>query len=147
MHPDPYSDSQPTNRKYDIKCQIKVIHKGFKLFSGRQTDEDMVILIPEQSSEMEAFLDAWLPITLTDQEEAAGMVIKPTELLSDIKEPFQKRARLALCHRDQFSKEKHYLMVMTHEVEEKLLTRKGEKVLLRILPESVEVEEVIGGMD
>lgn len=113
-----------TRDRYQIRC--KVIRKKFSYREtqsrGKRWNEtaNSIILVPEDSDESYAFLQAWLPIRLSEEELQKINGQKPwAEVIVEAGAPISAYFRGALCNGNHLLDRPH-IFVMTKKAEEKL---------------------------
>lgn len=66
-----------TKNKYHLKCKVFFYEKGFVDSFDRQRQEEMVCLIPQQSTQQQLFYMAWLPEHPEDHFELTMLMPYP----------------------------------------------------------------------
>lgn len=114
--------------EFRVRCRVEVKHIGYEDWQSKgksQAEDDMVFLIPLESTSRDCLFSRWLPDT-------AG---QHTEVASYLPSPVSGLARLALMRRDQRSPEHHYLFVMSKGAEEDLKRHHGREIEIDIFGE------------
>jgi len=122
----------------------KIVSKKFSYREhqsrGKEWNEvaDAVILIPQQTTEADIFLSAWLPEKLTEAEKIVNPEIKEySEVLFEAGYPVNGYFRGALCHGNHLLPYPH-IFVMTKGAEERLRPHAGNMVKLTALGDQEE---------
>lgn len=106
---------------------------------------EVVLLVPEQSTECDCFYHAWLPEKLSEQEKAQLFGQKEwSEIVFEAGSPIFGYFRAALKYPDHLY-DRPYLFVMTKMAEEKLLSYEGQKINLTSIGEEEE-EKIYGDL-
>jgi hypothetical protein len=117
-----------TDRPYILMCNLKFYKKTVH-DNGNTYERKLCLLVPEESDQRTAFLNAWLPET---REEYF-------EINSEIEPPIDSPCRLSIHRGGDDRSERHYLYVMSIGVEEDLvLLPEGRRLKVKILAEDSE---------
>lgn len=104
----------PTERPYHLKCIVVCKHVTFEdeQSKGKSNGETTnVYLLPDQSSQMELFMAAWVPQHANEHFELAVLLGRP----------FNAPARCSVHRATQHMAEPH-MMVMSQEAEASLIS-------------------------
>lgn len=108
-----------TQKRYNLVCKLKFFKKSVtEQVAGKtlSVDRKMALLIPQESDQRTFFLNAWLPETMGEYFELAGMVGAPVD----------SPCRFAIQRGPDEKSEKHYLFVMSKGVED-ILVKYGKE--------------------
>lgn len=119
------------NRRYYLKCEVclydvPLLEQYSK--GERQITEQMIFLIPKESSERDRFLAAWLPdaacrfgsVGPGEKYERPEVNKHYHELIGLAGHPVRAPVRVAIFRRDKRCPKDHYLFVMSGAAEEEL---------------------------
>lgn len=118
-----------TKLKYPIRCKIKKKRLSGIDSKGKLCEDDVVLLIPIQSTSMQSFLYAWLP---DDPSETF-------EINTFIPHPINSYCRCKIRRKNKDCDE-HHLFVMSHGCEQELLKLDGSEIHLTVLSENDDEE-------
>jgi len=108
---------------FHFNCKVKTVKKSYLGGkSGAQITSDLYLLIPEQSTESDKFLDVWKPTEKYKKPETPVIVDSPVDSSGVVQ----------VCIPDTHSEGKHYLHVMTPKLEAKLSMHIGKTVMVQI---------------
>jgi len=127
--------SDPTYKKYSIKCKTKFVTKNvseeIKAGVVSQYQRHMVLLVPQESDECTRFLMAWRPETTEEY----------FELVVDLGAPVHGPVRASIHMGHDKWNERPYLTVMSKGVEEILHKfKEGITIHCTVLPANMEGE-------
>lgn len=132
----------PENKKYRFHCHVHSRKVGFEDIQGKgkkqevktQTEADLIFLVPDDSSEADRFLAAWLPDT--DDETF--------EILLQMPRPVYGMCRVAIRRASQWMPRPH-LQVMSLGAETRLLSYLSEnkEARIEVVSQPSEAEEEI----
>lgn len=106
---------------------------------------DVVLLIPEQTTECDCFYNAWMPEKLSEAEKKELFGQKDwAEIVFEAGSPVFGYFRGALKHPDHLF-DRPYIFVMTKMAEEKLIGHEGAKISLTSIGEEEE-EKIYGNL-
>ncbi len=116
----PEAASDPTYKKFNLKCKVKFIKKSISedIGKGRRANYDrvMAILIPQESDECYRFYAAWVPDTVEQHFELTGV----------IGHPVHSPCRFSVHRGHDGRSDRPYLFVMTKGVEDLIVRYKKE---------------------
>lgn len=118
--------------EFYLQGKIRIMHKGYKDWKGRQYDDDLAILeISKESRDAWPFFNAWTP-------KARGEAF---EIIIQAAYPLNEYMKVAVCVPDDLCKE-FYLFIMSMGPLEYLSEHKsalnGKKVGITVFPASME---------
>lgn len=139
-------ETRTTASRFYLTC--KVVKKKFSykdLQSRNKTSNqtaESIILVPEQTTECDLFLNAWLPPQYTPDELKLMMERKiPVEAYHEIVMetgmPVNGYFRGALTRAD-FRLDRPHIFVMTHKAEQLLAKMEGKKIRVTVLGDGEE---------
>ena len=137
---------EPTEREYELTCRI--VRKKMQYDDDQSrgslgnTEVDVVLLVPEQSSECDRFFGAWLPEPAVITLEGKVFQDNFYECLGILGGPVHSPVRMAL-HRASKLHPEPYFFVMSAGVEQELLKIPSRlfrkpRISLKVLGESSE---------
>lgn len=107
-----------TERRYFLTCKVAIVRFSYQdgqTTDERQQEDEIALLVPEQSSQTDKFLDTWLPADREGHFELAGF----------IDEPVGSPVRLSIHRKGTHNCDKHHLFVMSPGVEQDLKELRG----------------------
>lgn len=118
---------KPAERRYTFACKVvakEVTYLDEQSTGNQLVNEELVFLIPEQSTQRDLFYAAWLPDT--DAE--------PSEIVCEAGHPVYGAFRSALWRRSQFVGDIH-LFVMSKGAEESFKEINGKRIEITVYGE------------
>ena len=118
---------EPTEQRYHLKCKIQVKEVTYDDCQSKgttQNTEQMVYLIPKESTQLDLFLSAWLPDDEMESYEVGLLIGHP------VNGPCR-----ASVHRQDGNLSQPYLFVMSRGAEEDLKQMAGRDIEIIVLGE------------
>jgi len=117
-----------TEKEYNFKARIKVIHRGYKDWDNKNQEDDMVLLIPDRNETQSGlFFSAWAPVLEKENFEIMMQLGVP-----DMPDAAYSRGSVRIPNKDC---DKHHIFVMSQYAEEILKRKNGERISVRVFPE------------
>lgn len=151
--------SNPTNRRYYLTCEvhlqeIPLLERYSK--GERQITDQMIFLVPQESSERSKFFGAWLPeescrfgkVGKGEEYERPEMTRHFYELAAVAGYPVKAPLRLSIFRRDARFPKDHYLLVQSHGAETELKDFVRERSKLKNLLSKPTIKiEILGAKE
>lgn len=124
----------PCEREYTLNCLVCKISQSFLATKANgdrvQQEDESIILIPEESSQRDAFFAAWLPdFDLRDENPVLQPLDKMSELILNIAYPIGAYSRAGVIRSSQWC-DKPHLFIQTKGVEQDLMLCVGQKLVV-----------------
>jgi len=118
--------SKLRKQSYYLKCKIIVKRPYLLTFWQNQRETVQVLLVPQEGDQKTFWQSAWVPPTELDTYEGLITVGSPFNV---------ERARVAIHAADSKYKNEPYMMVMDKDLEDLLIARKNQSVMVQMLSE------------
>lgn len=116
---------EATKKEYHISCKVRVVGQNWRHYKGKTIEDKAVVLIPNQSTEAQKFLNAWLPEDHSEHFEIVG----------EIAHPVYSACRMSIHRANKLVPDTHHLYMMSVAGVDALVHKDGENIDIKILPE------------